>query len=299
MADTSNLAAALSKAQGSFLPVVKNRTVTVRTDSGSYRFSYATYDACLRATKEALASNGLAFRFEMDVERIDGVLSHESGEEVRSSLPIANPLAPVMDIDKEGQERKRRPSWQTFGSGLTYARRYLYCAMLNLSAEEDDDGIHADGNRIVDKQDAPEPPLDQLWMALDDQHIENQRDWCEEVLGVNIPNPETLTEIQLATLLNVARGKEQAKRRPKATASQLSELNRALDALELVQPSSGATVQEALAAKKAAKLAWIEKHARKVSESRQLFSDEIAPLMDTARHDYAARKGEPNAPTTK
>lgn len=115
------LAKALSKAQQDI--------ITVSTDSKNpfFKSNYASLPAILKALREPLAANGLAFVQSSDsVEGkcyIETVLMHESGQWISGSYPV-NPT-------------KNDP--QGLGSATTYARRYALCAMLGI-AQEDDDG---------------------------------------------------------------------------------------------------------------------------------------------------------------
>ena len=124
------LAEALAKAQAEFPPVTRSKTVTVRTKTGgSYTFSYAPLDAILGAVGPALTKHGLALVQMLDGGALVTLLMHESG----ASLEGRAPLPPMDDI-------------QSFGSAITYLRRYAIQALLGIAAEEDDDGNRASGN---------------------------------------------------------------------------------------------------------------------------------------------------------
>jgi ERF superfamily len=124
------LAGALTKAKADFAPVTRSKTVKVTTKTGlSYTFSYAPLDTILDAVGPALMKNGLAFVQLLDGGDLVTMLIHESG----ASLEGRTPLPAMTDI-------------QSFGSAVTYLRRYAIQALLGIAAEEDDDGNRGSGN---------------------------------------------------------------------------------------------------------------------------------------------------------
>lgn len=145
------LFAALAAAQGSFSPIHKNRTVTVKPrDKAPYTFDYATLDNVLAATVPALSANGLAliqpFYHGPNGLELRTILAHSSGARLEAVTEL-----PKVD------------SIQGAGSALTYLKRYQVQAILGVSSEEDDDGNAADGNQVQnsvprDRSKPPEPP---------------------------------------------------------------------------------------------------------------------------------------------
>jgi hypothetical protein len=117
------LAAALSKAQGIFKNPAKDR------ENPYFKSRYATLDAMQTATRNALAENGLSVvqlpqPADNGTWELHTVLLHSSGQSIRSRLPLFSfPKGP-----------------QAAGSEITYMRRYAYAAILNIAADEDDDG---------------------------------------------------------------------------------------------------------------------------------------------------------------
>lgn len=93
-----------------------------------FHSNYAPLDAIIAATKPALIKNGLAVsQIPSGDNRLITVLMHESGEYV-------------------GDETSTSPAKQDpqgIGSAITYMRRYAYCAILGIAAEDDDDGNEA------------------------------------------------------------------------------------------------------------------------------------------------------------
>lgn len=138
--EIGKLAAALAKAQASFLPVEKTRTVTVKMRAekggGSYSFSYAPLDTVLAATRPALGANGLALTQLIIHDELVTMVLHADGGvlEARSVLPKISDM-------------------QGLGGAITYLRRYAIQAILGVAAEEDDDGNAAAGHtrEIIDE----------------------------------------------------------------------------------------------------------------------------------------------------
>lgn len=134
------IASALATAQGLFQNPKKNKKVRVRTKSGgSYEFAYADLIACFDAVRKPMADNGLSFIQAMVVGddskfRLVTRLMHNSGEWLESTTPLF--------VDDA--------SSQSFGSALTFMKRYALCAMLGIAADDDDDANAADGNSVVD-----------------------------------------------------------------------------------------------------------------------------------------------------
>lgn len=147
-ASIAALAGALAEAQKNFGPIPKDRGVTVTTQTGaSYKFKYATLDAIMSATMPALADQGLAISQALTEwgsnYAVETTLYHKSGEWISNVTPMF--LAGKRT--KEGRDLP--PGNQELGSAQTYARRYGYSALLCITADEDDDGNHADGNHAT------------------------------------------------------------------------------------------------------------------------------------------------------
>lgn len=123
------LAAALSKAQGSMGALLKDK------DNPFFKSKYADLAAAWDACRKALSDNGIAVVQApgMDPERpnmviLDTLLTHASGEWIQSQC--------------WAQPSKNDP--QGIGSTVTYLRRYALLATVGLAAE-DDDGNAASG----------------------------------------------------------------------------------------------------------------------------------------------------------
>lgn len=124
----------------------RNKEVTVKTKTGgTYTFSYAPAEELHRVYQKPVSDNGLAI-----IQRVNPVapgrialytrLMHASGQWMESVIPIDAGSGP-----------------QAFGSELTYYRRYATASILNLVAEDDDDGNVAEGNQIVYSRETGRP----------------------------------------------------------------------------------------------------------------------------------------------
>lgn len=130
------LAKALSNFQGIVQQPKLNKTVTVKTKTGgSYNFKYADLGACMAAAAPALKENGLAVIQTIQGQILVTTLSHLSGEFINSQLPL-------------NQNTLFSTEFQSIGTMITYLKRYAYCAILGLVADEDDDGNAACGNQV-------------------------------------------------------------------------------------------------------------------------------------------------------
>jgi hypothetical protein len=114
------IAAALAKAQAQFGPLIKG------SSNPFFKSSYADLASVVDVARGPLSEHGLCYVQTTD-EAMDGIciettLMHESGEWLQGCLKM-----PVVKEDP-----------QSYGSTLTYARRYALQAMLGLAAEDDD-----------------------------------------------------------------------------------------------------------------------------------------------------------------
>lgn len=138
-----NLATALLKAQGEFTGVLKDKT------NPHFKSKYADLQAAISATEDPLRTNGLLViqtPFGETATQSAGVttrLIHISGEWLEGELEL--PAGTANRIDA-----------QTFGSAITYARRYSYLGILGI-APEDDDGNVASGHTFNKPIPAPVP----------------------------------------------------------------------------------------------------------------------------------------------
>lgn len=137
------LAKALAAFQAEMPTVTKNHTATVKSDKGSYSYTYAGLADVSEAAMPLLAKHGLSFSTLPSGQTLVGMLLHESGESLTASLPI-NGATP-----------------QQIGSSLTYMRRYLLGCMTGVVTDDDDDGQQAQQaarRKPAPRQQAAPPP---------------------------------------------------------------------------------------------------------------------------------------------
>lgn len=124
--DIGLLAEALAKAQGGYATAAKD------AENPHLRNKFGSLDSLIRATRPALAANGLAViqSVSLDDGRVAVVttLAHASGQWVRSSVS-----APT-------QDQKGVNPLQAVGVVVSYLRRYSYGAMVGVVASDDTDG---------------------------------------------------------------------------------------------------------------------------------------------------------------
>lgn len=139
------LYAALATAQGEFLPIEKNREVTIRMNGGgSYQFKYADLSEIFSKTRPALSKNGLAI-FQTLEPTGDGKialvcrLAHKDGGEITSEIRIN---AQFSDI-------------KALGAQLSYLRRYIVAPMLGVAADDDLDEDGQEAGAFTGAQAAP------------------------------------------------------------------------------------------------------------------------------------------------
>ena len=138
---------ALAKATLEFEPITKDGDAQVTTKTGGkYGYGYATLDNIIKATKKGLADNGLNIRH-YNEDKEDGKLwlvselRHVSGcEPDKTESPI-----------EKFTEGSYMSAIQSFGSVITYLKRYHMGELLNLAIDEDDDGKSGDKGKPAQK----------------------------------------------------------------------------------------------------------------------------------------------------
>lgn len=126
---------ALSKAQGEMMPAIKD------SKNPFFKSNFADLKSVWSACREPLSKNGLcvsqSIMVEAGVNVLVTVLGHKSGQWIKSVAPII-----VVKLDA-----------QSFGSAITYQRRYALSALVGIYTDEDDDGETAQ-NRPPQKHQA-------------------------------------------------------------------------------------------------------------------------------------------------
>jgi hypothetical protein len=125
------LATALAAFQAALPRVGKDNLAVVKSDKGSYKYTYADLSDVSHAVLPALAKHGLSFSAKPTL--LDGkfvleyTLRHSSGESDTGWYPLTATGTP-----------------QQVGSAITYARRYALSAVTGIVPDEDDDGQAAE-----------------------------------------------------------------------------------------------------------------------------------------------------------
>ncbi|MHC0068705.1 ERF family protein [Nostoc sp. UIC 10890] len=166
---------ALIKAKAEFNPIQKDGT------NPHYKRKYATLDAVLAAVTSALGKYGLVIIQTTELCESKTVLRthlyHESGESIASTYPLPE----ISDSQK-------------FGAALTYARRYAVCAILSVTADEDND---AEGATTPQK---PEQPQNNIRPRKDNQQYRVQQP--KQAVTPPSISPKDLRVKEVRTLLN-------------------------------------------------------------------------------------------------
>lgn len=121
------LAAALVKAQAKLPKIHKGETANV----GKFAYSYADLTDIKDKCDPVINAEGLVVTQWPSVHEqgpsLTTILLHESGQFISNEM-----LLLATDRTSQGQ-----------GSGITYAKRYSYCAALGIAPDKDDDGAAA------------------------------------------------------------------------------------------------------------------------------------------------------------
>jgi hypothetical protein len=125
--ETTSLASALAAFQLELPTLGKGNVANVRSDKGNYSYRYADLAEVSTLVLPLMAKHGLSFSSKPTID--DGrfvlayVLRHTSGQEDAGVYPLPSNATP-----------------QQVGSAITYARRYILCAISGIAPDEDDDG---------------------------------------------------------------------------------------------------------------------------------------------------------------
>lgn len=114
------LFAALAKAQGEYSPLGYNR------ENPYFKSSYADLDAIMKMARPVLSKYGLAFIQQIQINEdgatmLHSILTHASGQWIESRLRVVPP----------------KNDAQTFGSTLTYLKRYAAISLLGVTVSHD------------------------------------------------------------------------------------------------------------------------------------------------------------------
>lgn len=121
------------------LALFQSKVPVIHQETTGHNYTYASIGQIITKIKPYLAQAGLGFHQALDNDTIITTIFHvESGESVSSTQPI-----PKVEL------RGMNP-YQSFGSGITYYRRYALSTALGLVTDKDADASGDYDNGIVD-----------------------------------------------------------------------------------------------------------------------------------------------------
>lgn len=146
MTEPSALAAALAAFQAEIPHIGKDNLAVVKSDKGSYKYTYADLSTISAKVLPLLAKNGLSFSAKPTINSegkfvLEYTLRHSGGESDMGQYPLSATGTP-----------------QQVGSAITYARRYALCAVTGVTPDEDDDGAAASGVVVEPPAQRKAPP---------------------------------------------------------------------------------------------------------------------------------------------
>jgi hypothetical protein len=130
---------AMAELQGELPTITENDKIVVK---GETRSTYATFEHINEQVKPILQRHGFAVTFKTETNessvKVIGILTHRDGHRETTDM--------VLPLDNSGQKN----TVQMVGSSVSYGKRYVLCALLNISTGgEDDDGQGADAVQPV------------------------------------------------------------------------------------------------------------------------------------------------------
>lgn len=164
----TELAKAFSKFKAEHPKVTLDEQVEVATKKGGkYYFKFASLPQVKEKVDPFLNSNGLAVSQLIDGSSLTTILMHSSGDYLEASMDLNQLKA----VDEHGQYINSGP--QEFGALVTYARRYAYCAILNIIG----DGADENGKKAPAKTQQPAENNSTYQKAAADQRVEADKPW--------------------------------------------------------------------------------------------------------------------------
>lgn len=154
------LVKALAAARAEVEPIKKT------AENPYYGSRYAPLDNIISATVPSLLKHGLVLIMAPADGVLEWMLVHTSGEWISGAYPIHA-------VSQDGATATP----QACGSAITYARRYVTAAILNVAAEDDDDANSASGvqARTATPQKPSTPPATTPPPSTSKAHIEAPR----------------------------------------------------------------------------------------------------------------------------
>jgi len=142
----NELFSALATAQGQMKPAIKD------SDNPYFKSKYSDLASVWEAIREPLSKNGLcvsqSIMSQAGTSVLVTILGHKSGQWIKSVAPIIS----------------AKPDAQSYGSAVSYQRRYALSAICGVSSD-DDDAEAAQGRQLAQKKAEPEKPEETLTFA--------------------------------------------------------------------------------------------------------------------------------------
>lgn len=144
------------------LPVVEKRGIIYNKDGKTIRSKYAKFEDINKAVKPILCDYGFSMTFSVQQEgneiAVTGILSHKAGHRETTSIK----LGPDVSGNKNAV--------QAVASSVSYGKRYVMSALLNLIFDEEDDDAETAVAYVTEKE------LDNLQKAYH-QLAPNIQEW--------------------------------------------------------------------------------------------------------------------------
>jgi hypothetical protein len=148
MSDTGSLLLSMLAVQSEAPTLMKDSKATVRSDKGSYTYTYIGLDTVVEKVGPLLHKNQLVWTTKPSyIEGVGPSLKYKLAHAATKEFEEGEMLLLLPKNDPQGQ-----------GSAITYARRYALCAVLNLVADDDDDGARATRQQAKPKAAPVDPP---------------------------------------------------------------------------------------------------------------------------------------------
>ena len=149
----------------------------------AHNYKYAPLEEILRVVEEPLLENGLVISHDRDVEQnfLVTYLYHTSGQFISTKIRI------------EYKAESKLNFMQSLGSASTYAMRYNITALLNLAAEDDDDGVSS-GDKKEYKKTAKEP-VEPVVEQEETQESKERREIIAQAKEIALQHPKLKEEL--------------------------------------------------------------------------------------------------------
>ncbi|NYZ58372.1 ERF family protein [Lactococcus lactis] len=97
-----------------------------------FKKNYVPLENVVETIDKAIVDTGLSYLQEIAENRVNTIITHESGQYL---IIGGSEVKPV------------KPDPQALGSAITYAKRYSLCCAFGITSDEDDDGNAASGGK--------------------------------------------------------------------------------------------------------------------------------------------------------